>query len=326
MNLNFFKEKKLNKLLPYLLSILIIIFYFFGVMLSVELVQTPFSLWRFWSISGVIFSAIGFILSLFLLNSNLKTKFEKETCWYVIFVVLISLMCYSIINVVLRLDFPSQWILVPSAIGSAILSYILSGHSKQNIFKKIKKLLFNQITLITVFLFTLMPIVDYTLSFTIHSRGVIARYPSWEINQTGNTSLVNGSVNGTAFFAKVPVYKNQTFEATNLVELVITDWENTLPLTFKLHGFQGDFSVIDDFKISFVYGSKRLNVLNVDAGIIQINETQLELFSEIPITFEIMCTGKNITSYTQNPSLFLTIYYSKLEMFRIHLFFDPIYY
>ena len=193
--------------------------------------------------------------------------------------------------------------------------------------KKLKKLALNQITLVTVFIISLVPIIQYSTSLAIYisSSGTIIYHPQINFLDTENNALVNSSINASNFLAELTISQNQTFEVKKLTELVITNWHNNpIDLSFQVSGFKGNFESIADFELSFSNEEKRVNLLNMDNGFIQLNQTEVYLEPETSLFMDIMCEGRNFYDYTQKSSLTLSISHDGYEVAKIDLVFNLI--
>lgn len=155
-----------------------------------------------------------------------KTRISKDTCFFVLFVIAISLSTHILANLVLDLEVPFQTVTAISVVVSTPLSCVAAGYSRRTLKNRLKKLGLNKgITLVAILVLSLIPIIEYPRWIFSHLHTVYV-LPSLKFRSTENTPSVNGQINSSGFYAEVPIYENRTFEANRIVELAITDWDN----------------------------------------------------------------------------------------------------
>jgi len=255
-------------------------------------------------IFGVV-SSIALLIFAFSMAMRLtKTKLSKETCFFVLLVITISISFFILANLIFKLEFPIQWIIAVSVLISTPLSCIMAGYSKKTLMDRLKKLGLNQgITIITIIILALIPIIH---PFVLRIRATGYILPNLIFQNAANTSSVNGRINSSGFFAEVPIYENRTFETENIVELAIPNRGNeSIDLQFCVISFMGNFELLKHLEVYLISGSERVSVVNMTNNVVYCNYTIVSLKLNNTLSLGITCTGAN--NLTSNETLGLSL-------------------
>lgn len=256
-------------------------------------------------------------LSIYGVKRRAKTKFSKESYYFVFLVIAISLLLFMWGDLILELGISVQLIATLSVLISTPLSIAMAGYSRRSFMKKLKKLgLNNGITLATIFILSLIPIMQFPIVIYSHTeKGFVL--PNLIFHSTENTSRVNGLINGSGFFAEVPVYENRSFEAEKIVELIISNPNATIDLHFHILSFMGDFSWLEYFEL-YVLSSERAIIINMDNGFVQCKQAQVVLNSSNPLLLGVRSTGMSPLNSNVTLGLSLSICYHDFLLQKIN--------
>lgn len=255
-----------------------------------------------------------------------KSKISKETCYFALSVIMISLLVFVLANLILGFGVPFQYIITFSVLVSTPLSYLIAGYTRKTLKGRIRKLGLNQgITLVAIFVLTLLPIVQYPVQLIITTRGRLYFnvLPNLVFQTTENTSSVKGQINSTGFFLELLVYENRCFEAEKIVELAITNWGNeSIDLQFLVTGLKGNFEFLKELQLSAVQSLEKADVIYVDnSGTIQCNQTGLYWKPCNTLSLDIKCTGSWTLVSNSTLSICLSVLHHEYSLQRINIVF-----
>jgi len=239
----------------------------------------------------------GFLICMYLAIKLLETKIMKETYFFVLFVSAFSLFSYSILNLVLRISFPPQWLITFSIIVGTPLSGLFAGYSRRTFQSRLQKLGWNQgITLVTLFVLVSLPIIEVlpsVLTWEIRSEGRIIG----TVFESGNdTARVKGQIVASVFTAEVPIPSDVIFVAEEVVN-VVNQFSTSLDLKIYLEGISGNLSRVEQVKISFkIENGSEICLLSIDNGNLRYEEVYLCTKSHGTVTMGITSSAKNMST------------------------------
>ena len=286
-------KKKLKSIQVVFYSISAIVLFYFSSWIVAIFIQYPPARGDLGLIFALAYSIAMFVLSVSMAKKTTKTKFSKETFYFILLVLTISSLFFVLANLVLRLEISVEIVVTISVLVASPLSCRIAGYSGRTLKNRLKKLGFSRgITLATIFILGSMPIIRLSSTYSLYIPSTGYVLPNLIFQSTENTSSVKGLINSSGFFAQVPIYENRTYDAENIVELVITNPGNEPDdLHFHIASFIGDFGLLKHLELSVISNSERINVVNVDNGFVQCNEPKVFLYPNNALLLSVECTG-----------------------------------
>jgi hypothetical protein len=240
-----------------------------------------------------------------------KVRIKRETFFFIIFVTSFSAILASVLNFVLNVNFPIDWIVTISIVLATPLSCYLAKYSNRTLKQKLKTLGLDQgITILTVFLLASIPvfeIVYVSVPVKVINTGSVFTGAKFEIGNS--TAISDSTATGSLFSAIIPL--NPRLE---LVEEEIAKFPNRanalINFSILTPIFDGNLSGIEQFTVRLVSddGNSVLPI-NFAEGRLTIKEGQMVLTNHANMSAQLTClVGSAFPSQTLS-----VLYQMKME-------------
>lgn len=248
----------------------------------------------FWIIIGII-STAGCLIWIYVAWRVLKTKALKETFFFALFVVSLSILSHITINIILGQNFSIGSIITFWTIVGVPASAIFAGYSQRTVLKRLRRLGLSQgVTLLALIFLILAPIIE-TSPVTYYHRE-IGTISSAGLFENGNdTAKVQGQIFKSVFTAEIPFNSNIVFIAGQMVN--ITNRSNAcLDLKIRLEDLSGNLSTVREFRILLTLGNgSEISLFSIDDGNVKYGEVYLSMKGRTTVAIGFISLGQNLS-------------------------------
>lgn len=314
-------KRKIWKIGTVVLIALSVIFLYLTCFFAAILIQLPPSRGDLAIIFGTSVSIIGLALSLFLARNAIGTILNKETYFFVFLVIMFSVLMHIWGNLILKLNLSMDLIATISVLIAIPASCIIVGYSKKDITDRLKKYGFNKgITIATILILSLIPIIEYPLVYTIRVASSGSIIPSTIFRNTDNTHIVNGMINNSGFFAELLLRENQSVEFKNIIEL-FNPFNKTVNLQFQIMDLIGNYSYLEYLNIYVILHEKETSIFTINNGLFQLRPAEMFLGINETLSLNVNYATTRYINYDTTLSLSLSVSYDDTLMEKLYFVF-----
>lgn len=240
-------------------------------------------------------SLVGFFVSLYVTIELLKTKISRETYFFVLIVAVFAVSSHLMLNFVLNIDFPFQWIVTFSIIVGTLVSCVFAGYSRRTIWKKLRRLGLTQgITLMTIFLLASIPVIEVLRKQTtalVLSTGQIS-YENIVFENGNDITKVQAQINNSVFRAEIPINSDTLLVARQIVN-VTNRSPNSLDLKVSLEDFGGNLSEVKLLKVFLTFrNGSEIYPFNMTNGNVKYEQVHLSMKGYVTIAIGVISLGQ----------------------------------